>query len=130
MKTLTLILSMLLFLNVCNGQRNDSLLITFGTITHGFIFAHGITWTENKNQDSVLEIIIEGDTMAAIRNLLLYCLQGKKENEYAGYVLSTLNLDNLSAMIKNDDFDFYLKQYRKAVATNILKRGFKPKNKK
>lgn len=127
---LTFILSMLLFSCFCKGQRNDSLLITYGTVTHGFVFAHGITWTENNKQDSVLEIIIVGDTMSAIRNLLLYCLQEKEENEYSGDILSNLNLDNLSRLIKNEYFDFYLKQYRKTVARNSLQRGVKPKIKK
>lgn len=121
---------MLLFFGFCNGQKKDSILITFGTTTHGFVFAHGITWTENKKQDSVLKIIIQGDTMDAIRSLLLYCLQEKEESDYASYVFRALNLDNLSAFLKNEDFDFYLKQYRTSVERNLIKRGLKPKKKK
>lgn len=129
MKTLTLILSMLLSFTFCKGQKNDSLLIMYGSSFHtmGFIFAHGISWTKNEKQDSVLEIIIQGDTMTAIRNLLLYCMQEKEENDNAGYVLRTLNLDHLSSLIKNEDFDFYLKQYRNSIERNNLKRGIKPK---
>ena len=84
----------------------------------GFIYSPGIRWIENEKQDSVLDIIIEQDTMVAVRNLLIYCLQEKDEGDNARVLLSMINLDVLKGMMKSKEFDFYLKEYRKTVAKN------------
>ena len=84
----------------------------------GFIYAPGITWTENKAQDSVIDIFIEGDTMTAVRNLLIYCMQEKNENDNAGVLLSMINLDHVKKLFNNKEFNFYLKEYRTAQAKN------------
>lgn len=84
----------------------------------GFIYSPGISWTETQKQDSVINIFIEGDTMTAIRNLLLYCLQVKSENDNADILLSMINLDALKKMFNNKEFNFYLSEYRKAKAKN------------
>jgi hypothetical protein len=84
----------------------------------GFIYSPGIQWTENKKQDSILDIIIEKDTMVAVRNLLTYCSQEKEEGDYARILLLMINLNYLQKVNKNKDFDFYLKEYRKSVAKN------------
>jgi hypothetical protein len=78
----------------------------------GYIYVKGITWITNQKQDSIKKIIIEGDTMITIKNLLIYCMQEKEENYYAGTLLSLVNLDLLKSILKNKDFDFYLKKYR------------------
>ena len=44
----------------------------------GFIYVKGMRWIENQKQDSVKKIIIEIDTMVAVRNLLIYCMQEKE----------------------------------------------------
>jgi len=115
MKHYLLILSMT-FSSVCYGQYSDSIIVTQGPT--GFMYSEGIRWYENKKQDSVLDIIIEGDTMTAIRNLLVYCLQEKSEGDNARILLSMINLDELNKLFKNRDFNFYLKEYRKVVAKN------------
>lgn len=84
----------------------------------GFIYSPGISWTENQKQDSIINIFIEGDTMTAIRNLLIYCLQEKSENDYASILLSIINLDSLKKMFNSREFSFYLSEYRKAKAKN------------
>lgn len=136
---------MIFLSSICNGQypiinhsftKNDTITITYPNLStdtimqihpslNGFIYVEGIMWTENRKQDSVIDIIIEGDTMTAIRNLLIYCLQEKQENDNAFYLLNTLNLDHLSKLINSEDFNFYLKQYRTSVKKNKLKRKSK-----
>ena len=84
----------------------------------GFIYSPGISWTENQKQDSVINIFIEGDTMTAIRNLLIYCLQEKSENDNANILLSMINLDHLKKMFNSKEFTFYLSEYRKVKSSN------------
>ncbi len=86
--------------------------------TTGFIYVEGIQWRENSKQDSVTDIIIEGDTMAAIRSLLIYCLQEKSENDNAGGLLSTLNLDYLQRLLKSKEFNYFHKEYKAALSKN------------
>lgn len=88
----------------------------------GFIYCKGIGWTENKNQDSILSISIDGDTMTAVRSLLVYCTQEKNENDAAYRLLATVNLDQLSKIMESKEFDFYLKDYRKIVKKNKKQR--------
>lgn len=87
-----------------------------------FIYADGIKWSENKKQDSIKQIFIEGDTMTAVRNLLVYCTQEKNEGDAARIVLSMLRLDVIGKIIKRKDFDYWVKQYKKIVAKNIKDR--------
>jgi len=84
----------------------------------GFIYVKGMRWIENQKQDSVKKIIIEIDTMVAVRNLLIYCMQEKEEGDNARILLSMINLDVLKNIMKSKEFDFYLKEYRKVVAKN------------
>ena len=108
------ILAMLLLCAVfCQGQQLQKF-----EPTTGFIYSPGIQWTENKKQDSVIKIIIEKDTMIAVRNLLIYCLQEKSENDNANILLSMINLDYLKTIMKSKEFDFYLNEYKKAKAKN------------
>ena len=72
---LPLLLAILL---LCAVSSQAQVSIGVGQSTTGFTYSPGIQWTENQKQDSVLKIYIEGDTMTAIRNLLVYCLQEKK----------------------------------------------------
>ncbi len=86
--------------------------------TMGFMYCKGIRWTETKKQDSVLNIEIEGDTMTAIRNLLVFCMQEKEEKDGAEMLLRSLNLDYLKTFLNDKTFDYLLKDYRKVVSKN------------
>ena len=57
-----LIALLMLCCTICKGQigMTDSF-----ESTTTFIYSPGIRWTENKKQDSIVKIIIEGDTMEA-----------------------------------------------------------------
>jgi len=107
----------ILILSLLICQNTKAQLMT-GKIENGLSFVRGLSWEENQKQDSVTVIHIEGDTITAVKNLLIYCLQEKRENDYARILLSMLNLDNIKTMFKENDFSFYLKEYRKAVAEN------------
>lgn len=98
----------------CKGQIS----ISNDESTTGFIYSPGIQWTENSKQDSIVKIIIEGDTMRAVRNLLEYCTQENNENDNASIILSMINLNYLKKMFGSKEFNFYLKEYRKEVAKN------------
>jgi hypothetical protein len=105
---------LMLFAVFCQGQIK----IGIGTTKVGFIYSPGITWTENQKQDSVIDIFIEGDTMTAIRKLLIYCLQEKSENDNANILLLMINLDALKKMFNSKEFSFYLSEYRNVKTKN------------
>ena len=120
---LPLLLAILL---LCAVSSQAQVSIGVGQSTTGFTYSPGIQWTENQKQDSVLKIYIEGDTMTAIRNLLVYCLQEKSENDNANIVLSMINLDYLKKIFKSKEFNYYLSEYAKAKAKNkkVRKRDY------
>ncbi len=102
----------------CQGQTQKINLFSSGDITLSLSYSPGIEWTGNDRQDSVKSITIKGDTMTSVRNLLVYLLQEKEENDNARILLSMINLDQLKRVFKNKTFDFYLKEYKKTVDKN------------
>ncbi len=113
--SLLLIFAIVISTNICQSQI---IIGKAGEPINGFVYSPGIGWTENKTQDSVLRIVIEKDTMTAIRNLLNYCLQEKAENDNASILLSMINLEYLKTIVKRKEFNFYLAEYKKTVARN------------
>jgi hypothetical protein len=120
-----IILILLMFKGCVAFGQNDSNFIRFSTEHYksGFAFCAGVLWTSNAKQDSIINIFIEGDTMTAVRNLLVYCMQEKSENDNARILLSMINLDHIKTLFKSNDFIFYLKEYRKAIKENIKERA-------
>jgi hypothetical protein len=92
------------------------------TILYGIslTYASGISFTryDDSTYDSIKKIFIEGDTMTAVRNLLVYCLQVKEESDYGSILLDMINLDELKKIFKSRDFNFYLSEYRKVLIKN------------
>lgn len=115
MKKLILILSLFAF--TASAQLSSTFSVS-STFTTSFVFSKGIEWVESNHQDSIKNIIIEGDTMTAIRNLLIYCLQVKRENEYAKTLWQMVNIDKINELYGSEDFDFYVKKYKKILAQN------------
>ena len=128
-----LVASFILFSLVCKGQDStvkSSLIFTsspvyFDSVFVGsteLIYAPGISWTESDNQDSIIKIQIEGDTMMAIRNLLVYCLQEKDEADNGTMVLSNINLNILKKMFNSKYFNIEVAEYRKTILKNKKER--------
>lgn len=109
----------------CSLLCRSQVSVSTEPIRTGLIYSPGITWTENQKQGSVVDIFIEGDTMTAIRNLLVYCLQEKSENDNANIILSMINLEQLRQLFKNKEFNFYLLEYKKAKTKNKKERDKK-----
>lgn len=102
---------------LCVLISRGQLTIKDGPIKAGFMYSPGVMWEMNE-RDSVTRIHITGDTLTAIKNLLIYCLQEKKENDNAAGLLSIINLDQFKKTYNYRPFNFYLAEYRKAVASN------------
>lgn len=112
--------------NVCKAQtyclnNNDSILFHLDQSKSGLVYYHVILYQTNNIGDSVAEIEIEGDTMKAVKNMLVYLLQQKSENDDASIILSMINLDYLKTFgpFKGDKtFSYYVDDYKKVVAKN------------
>lgn len=89
-----------------------------GVGSEGFIYCNGIWWKKDTKKDSITNIYVDQDTMAVIRKLLTYLVQEKSECDAADELLDQLNLDYLNKLLKNKDFTFYLKEYKKVVKKN------------
>jgi hypothetical protein len=118
----TILIIIAVFITVMGfGQKSDSMFLigtAVSTYRMSLSYSPKISFTENKKQDSIINIFIEGDTLSAIRQLLVYCLQEKSENDNARILLSHLNLDYVSSLIKDREFTFYLKSYKRVVSEN------------
>ena len=118
MKTLFTLFVLLL----CNFCKAQVLVAADTTILYGIslTYASGISFTryDDSTYDSIKKIFIEGDTMTAVRNLLVYCLQVKEESDYGSILLDMINLDELKKIFKSRDFNFYLSEYRKVLIKN------------
>lgn len=124
-KPIVALVTIFMTATICSAQNGvDSMYYggKSGYVSTGFMYVKGVQWIENEKQDSIKNIVIEGDTMAAIRSLLVYCLQEKSENDYANLLLSQINLDYLKTMFKSKEFTYCLKEYRKVIAKNKKQR--------
>lgn len=123
MKKYTIPLLLVFSFNLCKAQDSincvaKSPYLICGEIYTGLIYCRGIEWTENQKQDSVKEIIITSDTMTVVRNLLVYLLQQKNENDAAGLILSMINLNQLKKIFNDSDFNYFVDDYKKVVTRN------------
>ncbi|MHA4844442.1 hypothetical protein ACX0G7_09770 [Flavitalea antarctica] len=104
-----------------------SFTVSIGEVSNGFIYSEGIQWRHDSTGKRIKDIIITGDTMTAIKNLLIYCLEEKHENDQAKGILSHINLSVLQGWFKSPEFNYYVKEYKKAVATSEKRRNPKGK---
>lgn len=126
MKRITICMIILVSSIICKAQTDTSYLITGGS--YGFIYCKGISYTSKPRNslyiyEKAQKIIIEGDTMTAVRNLLTYLLEEKNENDYAQVLLSRINLPYMSKLFKDKTFDFYLKGYKIIIDNNKKQRN-------